>query len=207
MTFTSSEREALRASVKIRLSERRFRHTEGVADTACRIGSVLLPEQATELECAALLHDIAKEMNERELLDIARDSGILISKEDLNASAVLHSLIGPAIILRDFQNFATYNILSAVRNHTTGNKDMSIFDEIIFLSDYIEDGRDYKPCVETRRYFYETFSPCASYEDNVTALHRAAIKSLEYTEKSLSFRGLPVHSRSRLAKISLKSLI
>ena len=207
MIYTEEKLEELRSSIASRMSQARYSHTEGVADMAKKIGEVLLPELVSELQCAALLHDIAKETPTEELISILKKAGVALTEEDLLIPASLHSFAGPEIIKRDFPDFATENLLSAVRNHTTGDADMTVFDEIIFLSDYIELGRDYPSCVETRNLFLDSFSNEKSREDNINALHRAAYRALQLTEKSLLARGSKVHSKTQLAKNSLAALI
>ncbi len=207
MTFTKTEINRLRNLISVKMSEERFLHTEGVADTALKIGANIIPELLDELECAALLHDIIKELSDTELLKIAADFDIELSDEDISSPAVLHALIAPAVIKRDFPYFATDNVLSAVYKHTTGDGEMSLLDEIVFLSDYIEAGRKYSSCKELREDFFSHFSKTGTRDKNISALHSAALKSIEFTEAFLSMRGKHIHSKTKMAKATLQSLI
>ena len=206
-TFDKQSISALRSRVKERISERRYKHTEGVASTAIKIGEILIPGRIDELECAALIHDAAKELPKAEILSIAAEMKCTVTAEDLASPAVLHAVVGPAVILRDFPEYATENILSAVRKHTTGDADMSVFDEIIFISDYIEEGRTYPSCIETRNEFFRSFSNSNSYEKNILALHKAVYRCLKNTVEALSARGDSIHIKTKLAIDTFASLI
>ena len=109
---------ALQAGVRERMSEKRYIHTLGVMEMASRLGAYCLQEKTDELVCAALLHDVAKEMTDSELISIiqqeyAESEGIISYGRE-----VWHSFASPGVIKRDFVAFATPEILSAVRKHT-----------------------------------------------------------------------------------------
>ena len=133
--------DLLATQVAARLSERRFAHTLGVRDTALLLGARLLPGLCNELAAAALLHDITKECSREQQVELCRAQKIRLGADV--SPEILHALTAPAVIRRDFPAFATSRILSAARNHTTGRAGMSLFDKIIFLSDYIEPTRPY----------------------------------------------------------------
>ena len=58
---------------------------------------------------------------------------------------------------------------------------MSVFDEIIFVADYIEDGRTFKSCIEVREKLYGELSRSLSQEEAIFCLHRAVISASDYT--------------------------
>lgn len=204
MKFTEKELEFLRLAVKDRLSEKRYRHTLGVETAAARIGEIVCPEDVPALRAAALLHDIAKELSGDEQLALLAEQGIT-DGDDISASAVHHSLTAPAVIKRDFPEFATERVLSAVRNHTTGDECMSVFDEIIFLADYIEDGRTYPACVELREWLYSNLRDGMTAERAVSVLHAAALTEINNTIKSIAERGQRLHPRTLRALEDLRS--
>jgi HD superfamily phosphohydrolase YqeK len=94
---------------------------------------------------------------------------------------VFHSFTAPVVIKSEFAAFATDNVLSAVFYHTTGAPDMSLFDEIIFVADYIEQGRKYEHCKLVRKTLYDAFSASKDREECVMHLHNATIMALEHT--------------------------
>ena len=63
MIFEESSLAKLREAMKMRLSEKRYKHTLGVEDMAKYLGSIIIPKKVDELRAAALLHDIDNEMS------------------------------------------------------------------------------------------------------------------------------------------------
>ena len=206
MSFDEKTISELSGRVKARLSEKRFKHTLGVEFAAIRLGELILPDQINELRCAALLHDIAKEYTTDKLIDLIQNNGYVLSDEDMKCVSVLHSFAAPIIIKRDFPEFATVKILSATEKHTTGDDGMSVFDEIIFLSDYIEDGREYDDCIEVRNYFYSNVIE-GEYLNNERILHVSSLLSIEKTVSKLKETKRPINARTLNASGYLKNLI
>ena len=204
MIALNTDRESLMSQVQSRLSAKRFEHTLGVCKMAELLSDFCLPDDREEIFIAALLHDIAKELSESELRDIIAKAGIVLT--DADTAPVLHSYAAPHIVRKDFSQFATSEILSAVEKHTVGDAEMSVFDEIIFLADYIEDGRTYKDCVDTREFILSSLSK-NSVVESVNALHKACIMSMERTCDSLSKRGAIVNPRTLDAINSLRNKI
>ena len=147
MIFTKNQIDTLREEMGKRLSRSRFTHTLGVEKMAVRIGEICIPDMVDKLRIAALLHDISKEYSEAEIFSLAKKYNIAFTDEDLASPQLWHSITAAAAIKEEFPEFCDADILSAVVNHTVGSPDMSIFDEIILLSDYIEEGRKYQNCV------------------------------------------------------------
>ena len=176
--------DALKAQIKMRLSEKRYLHTLGVLETALYLTNFLLPNKKYEISCAAILHDVAKELSYGDSLSVLREENIKVDEEFLNSPATIHSLTGTVVIMRDFPEYATENVLSAVKNHTVGSPDMSLFDEIIFLSDFIEPTRKYESCSAVRRFVYENLLG-KSKEDDVRLIHRASVMAIDSTLNNL----------------------
>lgn len=192
--------------VKGMMSEKRYKHTLGVMEMAERIGYFCLSDKIDELLAAALLHDVAKEFPDTELCEIIK--GNYDNSEEIigYGREIWHSYAAPYVVKRDFPIFATENILSAVQKHTLGAPDMSVFDEVIFISDYVEAGRTYPSCAVVRDYLYQAFES-DKQDENIDVLHKACIMSIEYTEENLKSRGKGVCPVSLLAKNALKSKI
>ena len=203
MSFSDMQIDELRRCVGERLSEKRFFHTLGVEQAAIRLGCFLCPEDIQELRCAALLHDVTKELSHEEQCEILEKERIT-DPDDLSSTSIHHSLTAPYVIKRDFPEFATESVLSAVRRHTTGDADMSAFDQIIFIADYIEDGRTYTACVEVRERLYDALGKAERREDMEAALLVAALSSIDNTVESLVNRSIPIHGRTLLARESIR---
>lgn len=201
MIITEEELSALRRAVAPYLSPARYRHTLGVAKSAAYLASSFFSKEAVrELCAAALLHDIAKELPQEEQKRLMQEGDEPLDEEDLSTPALYHAFAAPALIKRDFPRFATEDILSSVFYHTTGRAGMTLFEKIVFLSDYIEEGRTYPSCVKVRSDLAHALAEGVSPRE---ALDRAVLSALEYTLSSLTERSLAVNSRTVAARDAL----
>ena len=200
MIFSHSAIETLRLSIKDMMSQGRYQHTLGVEKMANYIGGILLPQKSSELSVAALLHDITKEMSYEEQLLLLQSSDLTCSEEDLQTKPALHSFSAVPFIKDNYEEYATQDILSAVLNHTLGAYGMSLFDEIIFISDYSEEGRKHPACIEVREYLIENLCNNKTFEENVSILHKASIMAINSTIHSILQRGDKVNSKTFLTK-------
>ena len=207
MKFRENDIEILRQAVAKRLSEKRFLHTLGVEKMAVIIGEKCLPDKIDELRVAALLHDISKEYSEAEHFCVAKKHNILITEEEKNEPALWHSFTAGGVVLDDFSEYATADVLSAVYNHTLGSPDMSRFDEIILLADYIEEGRKYERCVTLRREFLLSLENAEDVSDAILALHKAVAKSLDNNIQEFVSRGKAFHQRTGLTRDAIMAKI
>lgn len=199
MIFSDDMLNTLRRSIRNYLSEKRYIHTLSVERAALKIARACGYEDASEISAAALLHDISKEYSEAEHKKLIKSYNICISHSDELSPQILHSITAVAVVERDFPSFATEAILSAVRKHTTADANMSLFDEIIFVADYIEDGRTYDKCIQLREWLYSSLESADTKEKRIDALHGAVLRALENTISSLRARGQHVHEKSILA--------
>ena len=196
MKFTENQIDLLRSSVRERLSEKRYIHTLGVEKMAVKIGQKCLPDRIDELSVAALLHDISKEYSEQEQISLANRHNFIFSDEDKQAPQLWHSLTAPFAVMDDFSQFASPDILSAVRNHTVGSPDMTVLDEIILLADYIEEGRKYENCVRLREDFLSELDGTKNTDEAVICLHKATARSLDNNINEFVSRGKAFHSKT-----------
>ena len=190
----------LREQIKPFMSEHRYLHTLSVADTAISMAKYLLPECQQDAECAALLHDIAKELPLDEQKALAQEYGYELTKSDVSSPQVIHSYAAPALIKRHFPEYAKSEILSAVFNHTTGGDNMSLLDEIIFVADFIEETRPYEASKAARKQFFDAVNAASSYSECLLALHEAALALIKSTIKHIQNRGGYVNERTLDAK-------
>ncbi len=196
--------EILRDEVRKRVSEKRFLHILGVERCAERIGKKLLPKKIENLRAAALLHDITKELPASEHINMLQAAGFNLKEEDKATVGVLHSFSAPIVIKKDFPEFAVSDILSAVFKHTVGDKDMSIFDKIIFVSDYAEDTRTYDSCITVRERLFDKFEYLSDFEAE-RRLDEACIASIDGALSALEREKRPINSRMYETKKSLLS--
>ena len=133
--------EELYKDVKSRLSEKRFRHTEGVIKRAVEYAEIY-NANLEDTKLAALAHDIAKEIPQEEALELVKKYGMELDEIEKVNFNLVHSKLG-AEIVKEKYGF-NEDIINAIKYHTTGRENMSILEKIIFLADATEENRTYK---------------------------------------------------------------
>ncbi|MBR5538779.1 MAG: bis(5'-nucleosyl)-tetraphosphatase (symmetrical) YqeK [Clostridia bacterium] len=176
---------ALRETIVGRLGEYRAKHVLSTENEAAELAKIYIPHKEHDVRISALLHDITKEHSTELQLQLLSDFGIMTDNVMLNSPKVFHAITAPLIIKRDFPEYATDEILSSVRKHTTGSSDMSVFDCIIYLADYIEPGRTFSDCKELREYFWSGIKNCKGERDKLMHLYKTMVLSFDLTINNL----------------------
>ncbi|MDF2673969.1 MAG: hypothetical protein K0R09_2235 [Clostridiales bacterium] len=140
--------ENLRNEISLKLSEKRFHHSLNVEIEAIEL-SKLYGSDEEKTKVAAIAHDLAKAFSDDELIKMAQKYSIKIDEIQYNFPQLLHGSVA-AHICSDRFGISDLDILNAITYHTTGRKNMSLLDKIIYLADVIETGR-YFPGVEEIR--------------------------------------------------------
>lgn len=121
------------------LTIKRYIHTTGVVDEAIKLAKYYNVD-VEKAKIAALLHDCAKcypdEMKKR----LCREFHIELDEIMKSQIDLAHSFLGAKIAKSEY-GVTDKDILEAIRYHTTGKKNMSMLDKIIFIADYIEPNR------------------------------------------------------------------
>ena len=206
MSFFEKSINELRQKVSERLSEKRFLHTVSVAKCAVKLAELCKIESKYEAEAASLLHDITKECSFDEHIRLIKKQNIFLDEEDIKNEGVLHSFSAPEVIKTDFAQFATDKIISAVRYHTLGSPSMTVFDEIIFLADFIEDTRAYDASIALREFVFSNMKE-GDAEANILFLHKACIKAIDATLLHLIDTNKSINSKNILTRNALLSKI
>ncbi len=141
-------RDELLEKVANQMSNHRFQHVLRVEKKALELARryhVNL-EQAS---IAALVHDYAKERDDGEMIKLIKSQDF--SKELLEyGNPIWHGIVG-AYIIEEELGITDQDILDAVRLHTTGAANMSELSKLIYVADYIEEGRDFPGVDEARK--------------------------------------------------------
>ena len=182
--------DALRTKIGSYMSGKRLLHTLAVEAEIEKLAAVYAPEMEYVLHAAALLHDITKELPITKQLQLCDEFGIIYTEEEICTPKIFHSRTAPAVIKRDFPGFATQEIMSAVRWHTTGHANMTLSEQLLFLADYIEDTRTFPSCVELREFFW---SGLESAGDKMAHLNDTMILALDMTVRELCEDKQPIH--------------
>lgn len=127
------------ALVQTMIKPSRYTHTLGVVESAREL-ALLHGADAEKCALAALVHDCAKSLTNEELLETIRRGNIKLYPGEEDYPELLHAPAG-AVIARERFGIMDDDILSAVRHHTIGKKDMNLIELIIYLADYIEPNR------------------------------------------------------------------
>lgn len=143
------ELKLIQNELKQSLSEKRFRHTGGVAASA-RMLAKLYGGDPDQAELAGWLHDAAKEMKLSDMQMWVKEKGFAIDSYMLQSRALLHGPAGAAYAELHF-DIHDQAILDAIYYHTTGNAHMTKLEKIVFLADYIEPSRDFPGVDELRK--------------------------------------------------------
>ena len=176
MTYEQYEQEVQRHR-----TEKRFYHSQCVAQEAARLAQQYGAD-VEKARLAGILHDIMKDTPPEQQSKILQDSGILLTKTQRHNRKLWHALAGAAYLQQTLQ-VKDGDIVEAVRCHTSGKKDMSLLEKVLFVADYISADREY-PGVERMRQ--------AAYR----SLEEAIVEGVLFTVQELMGQRLPVAAES-----------
>lgn len=140
--------EFLKKELSVALSKKRYGHSIRVLDTALALGEIYNAD-LNKIAIASLLHDYAKELPREELIKISKEYFKEETEDYLSSVEILHSYVAAYIAKEKFK-IDDIEILNAIKFHTTGRKNMSLIEKIVYIADAIEPKRDY-PHVEKIR--------------------------------------------------------
>ncbi len=173
------------------LSEKRLSHVVSVAKTAFEICQLLnfSYEETRKTVTASYLHDITKEKTKSEHFQICERNGIVLSDDDKRADEVLHQITGAPYARELLPDAVCPTVYGAISRHCTGEAGMSIYEKIVFLSDYIEPTRKNEYCKSLNNFF---FNEC--YDGNIEKhLDKAVLMAYDNTVGYLTKRGGFIH--------------
>lgn len=168
--------DLIKADLKEKLPKKRYEHTLGVAYTAAAL-AMCYGEDILKAELAGILHDVAKAKKSFELKDDMKGyidpytDGAYVDLIANKAPQILHAVYAPYLAKKDYK-IEDKDILSAIRWHTTGKKDMTMLEKIVFVADYIEPNRKKLPDLDRIR--------TLSFHDISDAVKVIAKSTIEY---------------------------
>lgn len=201
--FSESALDALRAQIEGGLSEYRFCHIAAVEAMIARLGALYLPHEIPMLRAAALLHDLTKEFSNKKHEEILSSHGIIVTDEDRISPKLYHAVTASLLIPEEFPTFAAPALVSAVRYHTTGRADITVFELLLYLADYIDESRTFDDCIYLRDYFWGKHPEKMTDAERLDHLYDTVIRSVDLTVASLTKEAAPIsadsiHMRNRL---------
>lgn len=141
----------LEAEVCRLLAPKRVAHVLGCRDAAVELARVY-GENMKDAERAGLLHDVTKLLSPEQQLILCREYGIILDDFSRKNPKILHAKTGSAVAKRIFGECD--RVCDAILWHTTGGKDMTLLQKIIYLADYIEPNRDFEGVDRLRKLAY-----------------------------------------------------
>ena len=175
----------LENTLKKYLSNERIVHSQRVANLARDIA------KHHDIECrkaytAGLLHDIAREMEKKKLIYIAKKYHLYHDTLAYDMPILLHGHVG-AWVVRNKLGIKDEEILEAVKWHTLGSPDMNNLAKIVYIADIIEPGRKLSITDELLS---------AAMKD----LDKAMLHCLDNTFKYLIDKGMIIHPLSVMTR-------
>ena len=173
--------------IKSRLTPKRLYHSICVAEKAKHLAEKYGadPEKAYT---AGLVHDIMKNQSAEEMLKLIESDGQELTESEKAITVTLHAIAGE-IYLRKELGVTDEELLSAVRWHTTGKEDMSLFEKIIYVADLVSEDREYPDVNEVRQLAEENLDKTLlrglsfTIEDNAKKyklIHADTVKAYNY---------------------------
>ena len=161
--------------ISANMSEKRFRHVQNVAKSALKLAERWGYSEPRKAELAGLLHDYAKEETDATFIQ-------LIEKYQLDPDLlnwnnnVWHGLVGIYKIQEDL-GLTDPEIIRAIEIHTVGSAAMTLLDKILYVADYVEEGRAFEGVDAARHLAYEQdLDAAVAYE----TVHTVAFLTRKY---------------------------
>jgi predicted HD superfamily hydrolase involved in NAD metabolism len=168
----SAEKEISLNMLKKRLKKYRYEHTVRVLKAALELAEIFNAD-IEKVRKAAVLHDIAKNLEIDKIKNILKKSTWEIDSLEWSLDSVLHAPAGAEIAKIEF-GVGDHEILEAVRYHTLGHPDMGLVAQIIYAADFIEDGRSFESLKEIQKIVKENL---------VEGIYLISSSSIEYQLK------------------------
>ena len=133
------------------------------------------------------LHDAAKNLE----LTAPELAGFSLAEEV--PAPVLHQYTG-AYLAEHVFGIQNEDVLNAVRYHTSGRPNMSTLEKVVFLSDMLEEGRDFPGIAKLRKLYYENLDECMFYSLKCELKH---LKKSKQTIYPLTGRAFEYYKENR----------
>lgn len=137
----------------------RYEHSLGVMYTAAAL-AMRYGAEVNRCMVAGLLHDCAKCLSSKEKIEECEKHHLSISAVERKNPGLLHAKLG-AYYMETVYQIDDRALLDAVTYHSTGRPEMTLYDKIIYIADYIEPHRNKAPDLEkVRRLAFTDLDDC-----------------------------------------------
>ena len=181
--LTDTDRnEEFMNEVRRNLGDYRFIHSLNVAASSVELARRFGADEK-KAYTAGLLHDIMKDRNPDELLDLIENRyGVKMSEVERGNYRLYHAIAG-ALYVENELGVTDREIIDAIRYHTTGRKNMSLAEKVLYIADFISEDRNYDGVDRMR-------------EKAKISLEKAMEEGLQFTIAELAGKLLPIHPDS-----------
>ncbi len=168
----------MKDKLKQYLDEDRYIHSIEVMNLSVELAR-RYGENEQKAAVAGILHDCAKCLPHDKMMEMCLKYNADIDSIMMEEKALIHGPLGErmARYVFDIQDF---DILMSIKYHSTGRKDMTLLDKIIYIADYIEPGRSFSGIDEIR----------AQVKVN---LDRAILMAIDNTIQFILSKGALIH--------------
>ena len=164
-------RDELVAKLKNALTDSRFQHVLRVEQTAMDLAE----RNGVDVEKASiggLVHDYAKQRPDKDFIEAIKTYHL--DPELLNyGNAIWHGVVGWLFVKTELQ-ITDIDILNAVRYHTVGHQFMTPLEQIVYMADYIEPGRNFPGVDEARKITFDNLQAGVAYQTKQTLSYLVA---------------------------------
>lgn len=164
--------------LRTRLSGHRFRHSLGVMKEA-EILAKIHGADVKKARIAGLLHDMTKEYSKEEHFRLFEKYQVDLD-ENLKHNKNLWHAVSASVDVTETLGITDPEIASAIRYHTTGKKQMTLLEMILYIADLTDETRDYDDVD-----FYRSLA-----HENV---EKATLIAMNWCKYDVERRGLEVH--------------
>ena len=137
---------------------------------------------------------------QKELFD---KHGVIMDEEVANSYPTQHAISAALEIPERYPEFASPELIGAVRYHTTGRPNMTLCEKIIYISDYIDFTRTYSECIKLRDMFWGVDVANMSEEKRILHLDKVILESIDLTVLDLIHRGHVISTETLNARNQL----
>ncbi|MHA8138396.1 bis(5'-nucleosyl)-tetraphosphatase (symmetrical) YqeK [Lactobacillaceae bacterium Scapto_B20] len=159
--IVSYDRDELVKRLDDALRPNRFAHVQRVEQMAIKLARMNgVDEELASI--AGLVHDYAKQRPDEDFIKTIKD--YKLDPDLLNyGSAIWHGYVG-WILIKNELGITNVDILDAVKYHTIGAPYMSKLAQIVYMADYIEEGRDFPGVEEARQITFDNLQNGVAYQ-------------------------------------------
>lgn len=169
--------------IKQILPEKRFNHSLEVAKEAKKMAKNYGADEEKAF-LAGVLHDCAKYYSKEKINEICLENSYELDETIKKQIDIAHSFIGYFVSKNEY-GIEDFEILNAIKYHTTGKANMNLLEKIIYIADYIEPTRKYFKGLDKARYLaYKNIDKAMEYIlENTIKFNEEKGREIHYLSK------------------------